>query len=206
MKPATVLNQISPSLVGWARFHTQWKVDFNSYAVKTRDGVVFIDPTLPSPEVVKELEALGAPLAIVLTNAHHDRDADAFRKKYDIQIYAHEKAPSDCDTKIDVLVVNGEKLPGGLKAIFLPGVTTSEMTLYAKSSGGFLLMGDALLNPPGKGLQLLPDQFIEDEQLARRSLRKLLDLDFKIATFAHGDPILQDAKKVIGAYLKKSKR
>ena len=206
MKAATTLNQISSSLFGWASFQTQWKVDFNSYALKTAAGIVFIDPTMPAPPVLKQLEGLGAPLAIVLTNAHHDRDADAFRKKYDVQIYAHEKAQSDCDTKIDVLAVNGEKLPGGLKTNFLPGVTTSEMALFAKETGGILLLGDALLNPPDKGLQLLPDQYIEDKKQARQSLQRLLEFNFKIATFAHGDPIRKDAKKVISDFLKKPKR
>jgi len=135
MKPAIKLNKITSSLFGWATFHTQWKVDFNSYALKTTKGVVFVDPTMPAPAVMKQLEALGAPLAIVLTNAHHDRDADAFRKHCDVQIYAHEKAHSDCDTKLDVQAVDGEKLPGGLKTIFLPGVTTSEMALFANDAG-----------------------------------------------------------------------
>jgi glyoxylase-like metal-dependent hydrolase (beta-lactamase superfamily II) len=158
------------------------------------------------PAVLKQLEVLGEPLAIVLTNAHHDRDAVAFRKKYGVQIYAHEKAPSDCDTKIDVLAVNGEKLPGGLQTIFLSGVTTSEMALHTKDAGGVLLIGDALLNTPGKGLQLLPDQFIEDKKLARASLKTLLEYNFKIATFGHGDPIIKDAKKAIASFLTKSKR
>jgi glyoxylase-like metal-dependent hydrolase (beta-lactamase superfamily II) len=206
MKPATTLNKITPSLFGWASFQTQWKIDFNSYALKTKDGVVFVDPTMPAPAVLKKLEALGEPLAIVLTNAHHERDADAFRKLYDVQIYAHEKAPSDCDTKIDVQVVNGEKLPGGLQVVFLPGVTTSEMALYTKSAGGMLLIGDALLNTPGKGMQLLPDQFIEDKKLAKKSLQKLLEFNFKIATFGHGDPIVKDAKKQIANFFKKPKQ
>lgn len=206
MKPATTLNRITSSLFGWASFQTQWKIDFNSYALKTAAGVVFVDPTMPAPDVLKQLAALGEPLAIVLTNAHHDRDANAFRKQCDVQIYAHEKAPSDCDTKVDVLTVNGETLPGGLKAVFLPGVTTSEMALFTKTAGGVLLIGDALLNTPGKGLQLLPDQFIEDKKQARASLQKLLEFNFKIATFAHGDPIVKDAKKAISGFLKKPKR
>jgi glyoxylase-like metal-dependent hydrolase (beta-lactamase superfamily II) len=206
MKPATTLNSVTSALFGWASFQTQWKVDFNSYALKTTGGVVFIDPTMPAPAVVKKLETLGDPLAIVLTSAHHDRDADAFRKRYEIQIYAHEKAQSDCDTKIDVLAVDGEKLPGGLKTLFLPGVTNTEMALFVKDTGGILLLGDALLNTPGKGLQLLPDQFIEDKKLARQSLQRLLDLNFKVATFAHGDPLLKDAKKTISDFLKKPKR
>ncbi len=206
MDPATKLNAVTSSLFGWASYHPQWKIDFNSYALKTSDGVVFVDPTMPAPPVLKQLEKLGDPLAIVLTNAHHERAADAFRKHFDVQIYAHEKAQSDCDTKVDVLVVNGETLPGGLKAIFLPVVTTSEMALFTKLAGGILMLGDALLNPPDKGLELLPDEFIEDKKEARRSLAVLLDYNFKIATFGHGDPITKDAKKVLAAFLKKPHR
>lgn len=206
MRPATTLTEISPTLSGWASFHTQWKVDFNSYALRTPEGLVLIDPSLPAPAVLKQLEALGEFAAIVLTNAHHDRDSDALRKRYGVQIYANEKAQSDCDTKIDVLAMDGEKLPGGLKTMFLPGVTTGEMALFAKDHGGILLIGDALLNTPEKGLQLLPDQYIEDKKQARASLQKLVELNFKIATFAHGDPIRSDAKKAIAGFLKKSKR
>ena len=80
------------------------------------------------------------------------------------------------------------------------------MALFVKDTGGILLLGDALLNPPGKGLQLLPDQFIEDKKQARQSLQKLLEFNFKIVTFAHGDPIVKDAKKALSGFLKKPKR
>jgi len=203
MTPATQLNEITKTLYGWSSFHAQWKVDFDSYALKTPDGVVFIDPMKPDPEVIKKLEALGEPLAVFLTNAHHDRDADWFRKQYGIQIYAHERAKADCDTKIDVLVMDGEKMPGGVKVIPLPGTAAGGVAFYTKQSGGILLMGDALQNAPGKGLSLLPAEYLEDKKVALQSLRKLLDLSFKVATFAHGDPLAQEAKKEIARFLKK---
>ena len=206
MTPATKLNKFSSALVGWACFHTQWKVDFNSYALKTNHGIVFIDPTMPAPAVLKQLETLGDPLAIVLTNAHHERDADAFRKKFDIQIFAHEKARSDCDTKIDVLVLDGEKVPGGLKAIYLPGSTDSEMAFYTKMDGGVLLIGDALLNLPAKGVALLPEPYIEDRKQALQSARKLLELEFKIVTFAHGDPLVENAKRQLTRFLNQPRK
>ncbi len=206
MKPANQLTEITRALFGWSSFHTQWKVDFNSYALKTPEGVVFIDPVQPDPDLANKLEALGEPLAVILTNAHHDRAADWFRKRYSVQIYAHEKAQSDCDTKIDMLAVSGEILPGKLKTIFLAGVTTSEMALFTKQAGGILFIGDALLNPAGARLQLLADHFIEDKKQARESLRKLVEYNFKIATFAHSDPIVKNAKKTITGFLKKPKR
>ncbi|MCG3147382.1 MAG: hypothetical protein PCFJNLEI_00821 [Verrucomicrobiae bacterium] len=200
MKPATKLTVVTAALHGWAAFQTEWKVFFNSYAVVAGDGVVLVDPTQPEPAALKELEALGELSAIVLTNAHHCRDADWFRKHYEIQIYAHEQAAVDCDTKIDVPVVDGEQLPGGLRAIFLPGVSASEMALLAP--GGIMLIGDAILNTPGKGLELLPDQFIADKKLARQSLQKLLEFEFEVLTFGHGEPLAAGGKLALANFLK----
>ena len=206
LKPATKVREVVRNLYGWSSFHAQWKTDFNSYALKTSEGVVFVDPLKPAPAIIKELEAVGEPIGIFLTNDHHDRDADWFRKEYEIQIYAHEKARADCDTKIDVLILDGERLPGGVRAIYLPGSSASETAFYSKLSGGIVLMGDMLLNPKGKGLSLLPEPYIEDRKQALQSLPKLLELNFKTVTFAHGDPIVANAKKQILDFLKKPKR
>ena len=121
-------------------------------------------------------------------------------------MYAHEKAKADCDTKIDVLVMDGEQLPGGVKVVHLPGSSAGETAFYAKSGGGIVLMGDTLMNQTGKGLTLLPEPYIEDRKQALRSLHKLLDLNFKIVTFAHGNPIVQNARKEIAHFLKKPKK
>lgn len=202
MEPATQLKQVAPTLFGWAALHPQWKVFFQSYALKTDAGVILIDPTQPTKPVLDQLGALGEPAAIVLTNAHHDRAADWFRKEFEIQVYAHENAPPDCDSKIDVPVMDGEKLPGGLCAIRLPGVSPSELALFTKNGAGIMLMGDAILNTPGKGLELLPEQFIEDSKQARHSLHKLLEYDFEVVTFSHGDPIVAKGKAALADFLR----
>ena len=112
LKPATELRAVTRNLYGWASFHPQWKTDFNSYALKTSEGVVFVDPLKPDAEVIKKLEALGEPIGILLTNAYHNRDADWFRKQYEIQVYAHEKAKADCETN-DRYPADGWRAPAG---------------------------------------------------------------------------------------------
>lgn len=206
LKPATKLKEIVKKLYSWSSFHTQWKVDFNSYALKITDGIVLVDPLKPESAVLKELEDLGEFSGIFLTNAHHDRDADWFRKHYEIQIYAHEKAKADCDTSIDVLILDGERLPGGVKAIHLPGSSASETAFYTKLSGGIVMVGDILLNSGGKGLTLLPEPYIEDRKQALKSLPKLLQHRFATITFAHGDPIVENAEKQIENFLRKPKK
>ena len=206
MKPSTRLQEVTKSLFLWSSFHAQWKTDFDSYALKTPDGVLLVDPMKPAPAVIKKIRELGEPCAILLTNAHHDRDADWFRKEYGIQIYAHQSAKSDCDTKIDVLILDDETLPGGVKAIHLPGSSASETAFYTKAGGGIVLTGDSILHLPDDGLSLLPEPYIEDRKQALKSLAKLLDLDFKVITFAHGEPLTENAKRQISAFLKKSKK
>jgi len=201
MKPATRLTEIAPGLQRWSSFHTEWKVDFSSYAIQTDQGVIFVDPVKPSPAVQKKLAALGAPVGVFLTNSNHARDADWFRKTYEIQVYAHEKAPTDCETKIDVLLLDGEKLAPGLQVLQLPGASSGEAALFFKSAGA-VLVGDTLLNSADKGLAFLPDDYCADPKQLRRSAQKLLALNFQTITFAHGEPIVGDAKKNITAFLK----
>ena len=202
MLPATQLTAITGKLHGWAAFQTEWKVFFNSYALTTTAGILLIDPTKPAPAVLEALDNLGEVTGIILTNANHDRAAGWFRNHYGTQIYAHEQAPADCDTKIDVLVVDGEKLPGGLTVIHLPGVASGEMALFSQADGGLLMIGDAIVHPDGKGLDLLPEQFLEDRRVARQSLHKLLDYDFQVATFSHGAALVAHAKQQFAAFLR----
>jgi glyoxylase-like metal-dependent hydrolase (beta-lactamase superfamily II) len=76
------------------------------------------------------------------------------------------------------------------------------MALVTRRGGGIVLIGDAVMNAPGRGLHLLPNQYIEDRKLARTSLRKLLELNFETVTFAHGHPLTKNAKKRLAAFLK----
>jgi glyoxylase-like metal-dependent hydrolase (beta-lactamase superfamily II) len=202
MKPAVHLTEITKNLYGWSSFHPQWKVDFDSFALVTADGIVFVDPLKPGAAVIKKLDALGEAVAILLTNAHHDREADWFRKRYQVQVYAHEKASSDCETKIDILVMDGEKLPGGIQAIHMPGSSAGETAYYYKP-GGIVFLGDTLLHQAGKGLSILSEQYCEDRRQARQSLSKLLDLNFKTLTFAHGDPLVGNAKAQLTTFFRK---
>jgi|YelNatPaOPRAMG01_1025707.scaffolds.fasta_scaffold03065_14 hypothetical protein len=193
---------VTKNLFGWSKFHAPWKIEFNSYALRTRAGVWVVDPVRPGREDWRALQELGAPVGIFLTNANHDRDAGWLRQQFDVQIYAHEAAPADCDTKIDVLVLDGETLPGGVKALHLPGAGAGETALYAKTDGGTLLLGDVLVNTSGRGPALLPEQFLEDRDQAIASLHRLRDITFQVATFAHGAPLTKDAKAHITKLLK----
>lgn len=179
---------------------------FNSYALMTDAGVALIDPLPAAPALLPKLVALGEFRGVFLTNGNHARAADWFRREYQIQVYAHENAGRDGDIKIDVPVLDGEKLPGGLHVIQLPGHGVGEVAWLSSAGAGILFLGDALLNPANGGVAYLPDQYCEDPPEAKRSLKKLSQVSFGAVTFAHGEPIVTEAKQQLTAFLKPETR
>jgi hypothetical protein len=82
-----------------------------------------------------------------------------------------------------------------LKAIALPE-PAGETCL---SCPGVLVIGDALTNLGG--LQVLPDKYCGNPALLLESLRVLRTLKFDIACFAHGLPIVGNARQRIAEIL-----
>jgi glyoxylase-like metal-dependent hydrolase (beta-lactamase superfamily II) len=87
---------------------------------------------------------------------------------------------------------DGEELPfAGLRAIHTPGHTAGHLAFLLPCGGGVLFVGDAAVNFGRLAPPLIAEDFAETE----RSLRKLADLDFRVAAFAHGRPILNGASE-----------
>ena len=87
-------------------------------------------------------------------------------------------------------VEDGDVLPGGLKAIHVPGHCAGQIAPVAQH-GGVLIAADACANLMGLGLSL----GYEDLELGLRSLRKLSALSFQVGCFGHGKPIVKEASR-----------
>ncbi len=188
MKPANNLREIVPGLWCWSALHEEWKVDFSCCAWKGEDGLVLVDPVELDAACRTRLEKVGKPVAVLLTNQNHERDADRFRKRYGIKIHVHRDAVPGIEITPDEFFCDGATVPGGLKVVHLPGASPSESAFYSAANGGMVLAGDVVVN--GKsGLSFLPDDYCQDSKQNRESARKLLKLQFETLTVAHGDPI-----------------
>lgn len=84
---------------------------------------------------------------------------------------------------------DGEILPGGLRAIHVPGHCAGQVAFLWKNHGGVLVAADVAANV--FGLSLSP--MYEDLAAGEASLRKLAALDFEVACFGHGKPIISKA-------------
>ena len=82
-------------------------------------------------------------------------------------------------------VVDGETLPFGATALHTPGHTAGHLALLLPRDGGVLFTGDAATD----FLRLGVGPIYEDVDEGMRSLRRLADLQFETALFAHGRPL-----------------
>jgi len=92
---------------------------------------------------------------------------------------------------IEHTVEDGQTLLPGLTAIHVPGHCAGQIALLWQAHGGVLIAADACANIMGLGLSL----GYEDLELGRSSLRRLSALNFEVACFGHGKPILKEASK-----------
>jgi glyoxylase-like metal-dependent hydrolase (beta-lactamase superfamily II) len=94
---------------------------------------------------------------------------------------------------VDVEIKDGDQLPaaGGLTAIHVPGHCAGQVAFLWGQQGGVLFAGDACSNLMGLGWSL----GYEDFEQGKKDLGRLSKLDFQVACFGHGKPILESASR-----------
>ena len=201
MKIAEEFQALGHSAYHWSVYEPSVKCDLSCTAIKSRRGLVIIDPIPLAIPAWQELLEIAPLRAILLTNGNHVRDSDRLRKEYRIPIITAPLTHRDItELKPDIVLMETENLYG-IVPISIPGATAGETAFLSET--GTLVIGDAVINLDGeKGLELLPDKYCVDAEQNRASLRKLLNFDFNILTFAHGTPVTSHAKEKWNAFMK----
>jgi glyoxylase-like metal-dependent hydrolase (beta-lactamase superfamily II) len=109
---------------------------------------------------------------------------------------------------VDHELVDGQDLDiaGGIRVLHTPGHTAGQTSLLWNRHGGVLIAGDAA---GARGNRVAPPvgavfgMFTEDIEEAKRSFRKLADLEFEVAVFGHGNPIRERASEVFRGALQR---
>jgi glyoxylase-like metal-dependent hydrolase (beta-lactamase superfamily II) len=188
------MNEIVPDIFTWAWFSEPHGYNFNGYLVRHQEGNLCIDPVPQSDEALGEIARLGAA-SILLTNRNHSRAANVVRERTGARTLIH---PDDAaHARSQGAVVDGElsigKKIGPLTIVAVPGKSPGEVALHWPERK-FLIVGDAVIgNPPGN-CALLREKVMDDPARLRRSVRKLLDLEFDALLVGDGASILHDAK------------
>lgn len=192
MKPTRDFHQLTDSLFVWHDYNPECKTDCSSSAVLTPEGFVLIDPIRLEEQALERMVGHNRVIAVLLTSGNHVRGSAYEKERLDVPIYAPQGAKDELTA--DYWVKEGEVLFQTIKAIGLPGGAAGE-TAYLTS--GVLVMGDAVVNLDG--LEILPDKYCENPRLLRESLRVISSLDFQMVCFAHGLPLVEQAKEKLVA-------
>ncbi len=193
------------------------EVNGNAYIVVKGKEAAVIDTGLPgySEEILKGAYSLDAKIShIILTHYHIDHTGSLkdLKEKTGAKVYIHEKdapylsgkekfpLPSTVPSEAiklysayryvepDFILEDGDKI-FGFKVIHVPGHTPGSIVLY---DGKTLFAGDNMSNMEGK-IEGSPAMFDWNRELAKNSIKKLLELDFEMLMPGHGDPVLEGA-------------
>jgi len=195
--------EILPGIWSWSVFNQDRGLDFNGHLVAGPDGLVAIDPPVAPAGGLEAMIAQGRLLAIVITNAHHTRDAAALSRRWDAPILV---------PRLDVPLIpdgirhggaygDGERLPGGLTAVGLTAQKTPGETALVCERAGALIVGDALIGRPPGSFSLLPDGKYADPRRARAELRRLLQHPFEAVLVGDGTSVPLGGRRAVEAFL-----
>jgi len=173
----------------------------SSHAVATDDGgCVLVDPVRLADEA---LAALRPPRAILLDTKTHQRAAWRYRRELGVEVWLPEDAPP-ADEEPDRRFSEDEPLPGGLLALRTPGPEWPHYSFLLESRRA-LICSDLLAGEGDGELVFVPPEFHDDPAATRRSVERLLDLDFELLCLDHGPP-LRDGKAAIRRLLARGRR
>ncbi len=197
------MQTILPGVMWWTALHPQWGIELSSYyLVEER---VLIDPRVP-PEGLEWFEGSGAPVAALLTNRHHYRDAGLFAERFGTRVLVNRLGAQEFTAGEPVEFFSaGDELPGGVTAVEVGGICADETALFAPAHRA-VSVADGLVRMPGDApLGYVPDDLMHDPDRTRAALTaaytRLLDLDFDHLLLAHGHPVRGGAREELRIFL-----
>ena len=195
------MREVLPGVHDWTAVHEKLGFPVHSHAVRG----TLVDPMLPEQGGIDALRAL-EPERIVLTNRHHDRNAQEIADALGVPVLCHrdglhefEQKPLDPSPYED-----GEEVAPGIRAYELVEGWFGECALHVQDAQ-LAIIADTVTHE-GEQLGFPPDQFLGDDPEAekehlRGGVRRLLELDFDNLLFAHGSPLVGGAKAALAEFV-----
>ncbi|HEV7867918.1 MAG TPA: hypothetical protein VGO90_09570 [Chthoniobacteraceae bacterium] len=195
---ASECQRVREDLYFWQAYEPAVKSDLSCCARRFGSRLIFIDPIPLKEQALNEVTVGAEPSVIILTNGNHARAAAELRNRFSIPIHAHSGAVAELGLTVDWLLGESAEASDLFDVVELPGGGPGEIALHAD---GVMHVGDALIHLESTGLAVLPAKYCSDVRLLRRSLGKLLRFDFEVLTFAHGLPLVSDARRRLESLL-----
>lgn len=196
--PASQVAEILPGVCRWSAFSSEHRVELTSHAVRAGDNLLIFDP-IPVADGLVDLLTSGIRPSVVLTNRNHEREAWSWWDRAGVPIFA-VSAWENGRLSVGRMDATSERFVG-CRWMELPGGAPGE-TAFLFEGLSLVVFGDAIVNLPGRTLELLPAKYCEDSVRLADSLRELLrQWRFSHAVCAHGNPLLGGADAKLGTLL-----
>ena len=203
------VTRITPRLWRWTGHHEEWKEDVGCVYYKTKDGIVLIDPLVPTEESDRFLgtldrEVAGKPVHVLVTIFWHTRSAATLAERYGARIWAPTTSRAAVARRAGVVTdafCPGDALPGRVEAF---RTARSTEVVYWIPTQASLVPGDVLLGDGNGGVRMCPESWLPGKtkhtDLAK-SLAPLLDLPVERILVSHGEPVLESGRAALAAAL-----
>jgi glyoxylase-like metal-dependent hydrolase (beta-lactamase superfamily II) len=204
------VQRIADGLWRWTGLHPDWEEEPDPEWAREvgcvyhedSDAVVLIDPLVPPEdtdrflsELERDVERAARPVVVLLTVFWHERSAPELAERFAAPIWSDGRTAHRHEVPPTHTYGPGQTLPGGVLALDAHG--RNECLLWIERHGT-LVAGDILQGTRGGGLRLCPDDWLHPHMEAsevRRSLRALLELPVERVLVAHGEPVLENARR-----------
>lgn len=197
------MQQILPGLWHWTTVHERHGIKISSYLLQAER--VVIDPRVPA-EGLEWFEEAGPPVAALLTNRHHYRDAGRFAERFGSRVLCNRLGAYEFTSGEPVEFFGaGDELPGGVRSLPIGGICPDETALFAPAHRAIAVADGLVRMPSDAPLGFVPDVLMDDpprtKERLRQAYRALLDLDFDTLLPAHGHPMAGGAKEALRRFV-----
>jgi hypothetical protein len=190
------MDEVIPGVLHWQVRHPNIGIDVSSYLLT--DTGTALDPLLPEGEGP---EWLGhAVQRVVMTVRHHVRSVADFG----VPVLAHRSGLHDLQDLAVEPYEDGDELAPGVRVLPFGRICPDDAVIHAAIGPGVLAFGDGIINY-GQ-IMFVPDQYIGDDPEAVKAdivegLVPLLDEDFDVLLFAHGEPVPAGGKTMLREFV-----
>jgi len=189
------MKQVVPGIWSWSVHNAERGIDFNGWYVQVAGTSLVIDPPPAGEETLAEIEQLGRPEVVLLTNKHHTRASEALQSRFDCPLAVNELDAGLMDVPVDRTFADGDTLAGGVVAVTVrDGKTPGETAFVIPGETRAMIVGDAVIGKPAGSLSMLPDEKFADPVAAKAGLRPLLAHEFEALLLGDGESILEHGR------------
>ncbi len=189
---ARQIRRIAPYTMHWSVADDRiGGVQSDSYALHTKSGVIFVDPLPMTHAAAEQFPSVAFAL---LTRGCHQRSSWRYRREHGARVVA-PRGSWGLLTEPDQHYTDGTRLPAGFQQIRTPGPEYNHFALFRPGEPSILFIGDLVRRRDSSApLELAAVEDGLAPGIARKSLEKLLELDFELLCLSHGGYIDDDPR------------